>query len=170
MKCLLLQSFLFLKCLHLWTTKSTPEGDLQNILDILDIREIHKVRKTQHQNPEFSPNQVRFLENLQKSTFAFKGGGKGVKLRKEPFLVVNWVSSCFDPLIWGKILGWTCNHPVCVCVAWSQLKTRLMSYQFFSLTCYTLLSFLMILFELAIKGRAIRQWVAWFSSIWERVL
>ncbi len=87
-----------------------------NILDILDIREIHKVRKTQHQNPEFSPNQVRFLENLQKSTFAFKGGGKGVKLRKEPFLVVNWVSSCFDPLIWGKILGWTCNYPLCVCV------------------------------------------------------
>jgi len=55
-----------------------------NILDILDIREIHKIRKTQHQNPQFSPNQVRLLKNLQKSTFAFKGAGKGAKLRKEP--------------------------------------------------------------------------------------
>ncbi len=64
---------------------------LLNLGDI--IRVFRKVRKTQHQNLEFRPKpgeirRKKKKKNLQKQYISLQGG-RGVKLRNEPFFWVG---------------------------------------------------------------------------------
>jgi hypothetical protein len=60
---------------------------------VLYSRVFLKVRKTQHQNPEFGPKPGEIQEKPAKKYSSMVG-----RLRNAPFFVLNWVSSCFDPL------------------------------------------------------------------------